>query len=377
MSLRRTWAMARKEFLHIVRDVRSLVMALALPLFMLLLFGYALTLDIDRIPTMIYDADRTPESRELIDRFAGSRYFEIRGMAGDYPAMEAAIDRNECLLGIVIFKDFGAQLLTGASAPVQLLLDGSDSNTASITLGYARTLLQAYDLELRARTQNRRGAGTAAASVLPQLRIWYNSDLKSKNYIVPGLIAIILMIIAALLTSLTIAREWEMGTMEQLLSTPLRPAEVVLGKMSAFFALGVIDMVAAILAGVIIFRVPLRGDLWFLAITGGIFLVGALCWGILISAVVRSQLLAYQLGAVTSFLPAFLLSGFIFDIGNMPAVIQAITYIFPARYFVTILKGIFLRGVGAEILWYETALLFAYAAIVFLIATRKLKQKVA
>jgi ABC-2 type transport system permease protein len=377
MSLRRTWAVTRKEFLHIVRDARSLVMALALPLFMLLLFGYALTLDIDRIPTMIYDADRTPESRELISRFAGSRYFEIRGMAGDYRTVEAAIDRNECLLGIVLFKDFARQLLSGEGAPVQLLLDGSDSNTASITLGYARTLLQAYDLELRARAQNRRGGGTIVSPVLPQLRIWYNSDLKSKNYIVPGLIAVILMIIAALLTSLTIAREWEMGTMEQLLSTPLRAAEIVLGKMAAFFALGVIDMVVAIMAGVIIFRVPLRGDLWFLAFTSGIFLIGTLCWGILISAAVRSQLLAYQLGALTSFLPAFLLSGFIFDIRNMPAVIQVITYIFPARYFVTILKGIFLRGVGAQVLWYEAALLFAYAAIVFLVATRKLKQKVA
>ena len=377
MSLRRTWAVTRKEFLHIVRDARSLVMALALPLFMLLLFGYALTLDIDRIPTIIYDADRTPESRELISRFAGSRYFEIRGMVGDYHAVEAAIDQNECLLGIVLFRDFARQLLSGEGAPVQLLLDGSDSNTASITLGYARALLQAYDLELRASAQNRRGGGMVASPLLPQLRIWYNSDLKSKNYIVPGLIAVILMIIAALLTSLTIAREWEMGTMEQLLSTPLRAAEVVLGKMAAFFALGVIDMVVAIVAGVLIFRVPLRGDLSFLAFTSGIFLIGTLCWGILISAVVRSQLLAYQLGALTSFLPAFLLSGFIFDIRNMPAVIQVITYIFPARYFVTILKGIFLRGVGAQVLWYEAALLFAYAAIVFLIATRKLKQKVA
>lgn len=377
MSLRRTWAVTRKEFLHIVRDARSLVMALALPLLMLLLFGYALTLDIDRIPTMIYDADRTPESRELISRFAGSHYFEIRGVAGDYRTVEAAIDRNECLLGIVVFKDFARQVLSGEAAPVQLLLDGSDSNTASIALGYARALLQAYDLELRASAQNRRGGGTAASSVLPQLRIWYNSDLKSKNYIVPGLIAVILMIIAALLTSLTIAREWEMGTMEQLLSTPLRATEVVLGKMAAFFALGVIDMVVAIVAGVFIFRVPLRGDLWFLAFTSGIFLIGTLCWGILISAVVRSQLLAYQLGALTSFLPAFLLSGFIFDIRNMPAVIQAITYIFPARYFVTILKGVFLRGVGMRVLWYEAALLLAYAAIVFLVATRKLKQKVA
>jgi len=377
MNLRRTWAVTRKEFLHIARDARSLVMALALPVFMLLLFGYALTLDIDRIPTMVYDADRTPESRELLARFQGSRYFQILGAAADYRAIEQAIDRNQCLLGLVIFKDFASRLQSGAPAPVQLLLDGSDSNTASIGLGYARALLQSYDLELRAGAQNRRGGGTLAAPVQPRLRVWYNAELKSRNYIVPGLIAVILMIIAALLTSLTIAREWEMGTMEQLLSTPLRAPEIVLGKMAAFFALGVADMIVAIVAGVGIFRVPLRGDLLFLAASSAIFLVGALCWGILISAVVRSQLLAYQLGALTSFLPAFLLSGFIFDIENMPRVIRAVTYIFPARYFVAILKGVFLRGVGAEILWPQAALLLAFAAIVFLAATRKLKQRIA
>jgi ABC-2 type transport system permease protein len=377
MNLRRTWAVARKEFLHITRDARSMIMALALPLLMLLLFGYALTLDIDRIPTMIYDADRTPESRDLIARLQGSRYFQIRGYADSYAAIEAAVDRNQCLLGVVVFHNFARDLLSGREAEVQLLLDGSDSNTASIALGYARTLLQMYDLELRAGARNRRGAGAAGAPVEPRLRIWYNPDLKSRNYIVPGLIAVILMIIAALLTSLTIAREWEMGTMEQLLSTPLRPAEIVLGKMTAFFALGVTDMLVAIVVGTTVFGVPLRGSLLFLAGTSAIFLVGALCWGILISALVRSQLFAYQLGALTSFLPAFLLSGFIFSIENMPAAIQVITYVFPARYFVTILKGVFLRGVGVRVLWVEAALLLAFAAVVFVLATRKLRQKVA
>ncbi len=377
MKLRRTWAVTRKEFLHIVRDARSLIMALALPLVMLLLFGYGLTLDIDRIPTIIYDADRTPESRELISRFEGSRYFHIAGIAGDYQTVEAAINRNECLLGVVVFKDFARRLLSGAEAPVQLLLDGSDSNTASVALGYARTLLQVYDLEMRAGDQNRRGAGAAAAPLQPQLRVWYNPDLKSRDYIVPGLIAVILMIIASLLTSLTIAREWEMGTMEQLMSTPVRAGEVVLGKMAAFFALGIIDMLVSIIVGVSIFRVPLRGSILFLGLTSGVFLIGALCWGILISATVRSQLLAYQLGALTSFLPAFLLSGFIFAIENMPAAIQAVTFIFPARYFVTILKGVFLRGVGLDVLWWETSLLLTYTVAVFLIATRSLKQKAA
>jgi len=194
---------------------------------------------------------------------------------------------------------------------------------------------------------------------------------------VPGLIAAILMIIASLLTSLTIAREWEMGTMEQLLSTPLRPAEMVMGKMLAFFIVGVIDTAIAVLVGVFVFDVPLRGSLWFLALSSCVFLWGALFWGIFISAAVKSQLLAYKVGLLTSFLPAFLLSGLIYAIEYMPGPIQAFTYLVPARYFINLLKGIFLKGVGIEVLWLELVFLAAYAGIVFVLATRKLTQKLA
>jgi ABC-2 type transport system permease protein len=377
MNLRRTRAMARKEFFHILRDTRSLVMALAVPLVMLLLFGYALTLDVDRIPTLIYDSDRSPESRELIERFRGSRYFQILGAVDEYKTIERQINRDRILLGVVVPPDYSRNLRTSQEAQVQLLLDGSDSNTASIAMGYAEGLLQTYALELRANALNRKGGGEFRPPVQPRLRVWYNSELKSKNYIVPGLIAVILMIIGALLTSLTIAREWEMGTMEQLLSTPVRPTELVLGKMMAFFTLGLIDMLVAIGIGVIVFRVPLRGNPLFLFFTGCIFLFGALCWGILLSALTRSQLLAYQMGMVTSYLPAFLLSGFIYSIENMPTVIQAVTYIVPARYFVSILKGIFLKGVGIEVLWVEVGFLLVYAALIFWLVTRRLRQKLA
>lgn len=208
-------------------------------------------------------------------------------------------------------------------------------------------------------------------------RIWYNSTLDSRNYIVPGLIAVMLMIIAALLTSLTIAREWEMGTMEQLMSTPLRPAEIVLGKMLAYFAVGAADAVLAVLVGIFVFGVPFRGDVLLLGFTTCVFLFGALCWGIFLSAVTRSQLLAYQMGIVTSFLPSMVLSGFVWAVENMPASIQAITRLVPARYFVTILKGIFLKGVGIEVLWAEVAFLVAFATIVFTGATLRLRQKLA
>ena len=363
--------------LHIIRDARSLVMALALPLLMILLFGYALTLDVDRIPAVVYDRDRTPESRELTARFEGSRYFSIRGRVSSYRAIEQKVDRSECMLGIVIPEDYSRELLAGREAQVQLILDGSDSNTASIARGYATVLTQTFNIEKLSELQNRRASGRLSIPVDGRMRIWFNSELKSKNYVVPGLIALVMMIIAALLTSLTIAREWEMGTMEQLLSTPVRPPEIVLGKMLAFFTLGIADLIIAILIGVFVFGVPMRGSYFVLVFTACIFLIGALCWGILLSATARTQVLAYQLGMISSFLPAFLLSGFVFSIENMPVPIQVVTYIFPTRYFVTILKGIFLRGAGIELLWVEVALLLAYAGVVFLIATRRMRQKVA
>ncbi len=232
---------------------------------------------------------------------------------------------------------------------MQLLLDGSDSNTAGIALGYAESLVRDYSLELRSRGHEpARRAERWRRPVDARLRVWYNSSLESKNYVVPGLIAVVLQIIAALLTSLTIAREWEMGTMEQIISTPLRPAEMVLGKMLAYFGVGVADSTIAMVVGIFIFQVPFRGSLLLLTASICIFLFGALFWGIFVSAAARTQVQAYQMGILSSFLPAFLLSGFIYSIENMPWVIRVITHIVPARYVVTILKGIFLKGTGSE-----------------------------
>jgi ABC-2 type transport system permease protein len=377
MTLGRVKAIAHKEFLHIIRDRRSLAMALLLPVLMILLFGYGLSLDVDRIPTAIYDSDNSPESRSIVTRFLGNRYFQVVGHAQDYAGLQKSIDSGYAILGLVIPQHYSRDLKTGRNPQIQLLLDGSDSNTASIALGYANTLLREHALGLAATEKNRSLGIQTRAAIETRIRIWYNSDMKSKNFIVPGLIAIVLMTIASLLTSLTIAREWEMGTMEQLISTPLRPSELVLGKMSAFFALGCLDTVLAILAGVFVFGVPLRGNLVILSISSGIFLFGALCWGILISSIAQSQLLAYQMGSLTTFLPGFLLSGFIFAIENMPPIVQWLSYLVPARYFVRILKGIFLQGIGIRILWGEIGLLLAFAAAVFLIATRRLNQEVA
>lgn len=377
MSFRRLKAVTKKELLHILRDPRSLVLALALPLVMLLLFGYALTLDVDRIPTYVYDQDHTPESRELIDQFRGSRSFQIREAVSNYGAINRGIDKSAILLSLVIPRYYSRHLLAGEEADVQLLVDGSDSNTASIALGYADAVVQSYAARLRSDAQVQRGGQPLRVPVDARIRVWYNSDLKSKNFIVPGLIAVTMMIIASMLSSLTIAREWENGSMEQLLSTPVRASELVLGKLLAYFALGLADMLISIVVGVFIFQVPFRGNVGFLLLTSCLFLLGALSWGIFLSATARSQMLAFQMGMLSSFLPGYLLSGFIYSITNMPKVIQVVTYIIPARYFVRILNGIFLKGVGIKILWLEVLFLAIYAAVVFFAATRKMRLKVA
>jgi ABC-2 type transport system permease protein len=377
MSYRRLRAIFIKELHHITRDARSLGMALAVPVMMLLLYGYALSLDVDRIPTLIYDLDQTSASRELIRQFQGSKYFEIRGFVTNYAAIERGIDSNKVLMGVVIPRDYSKNVGEGRVAPVQVLLDGSDSNTASIVMGYAESVVRGYSVQLRGATMNRRGGERGGPPVDPRLRVWYNSSLESKNYVVPGLIAVILQIIAALLTSLTIAREWEMGTMEQLLSTPLRPVEIVLGKMMAYFAVGLADATVALLVGLFIFGVPFRGSILLLAVSVCLFLFGALFWGIFVSAAAKTQLQAYQMGILSSFLPSFLLSGFVYAIETMPPVIQVITHIIPARYVVTLMKGIFLKGVGIQVLWGELGFLALYAGVIFLLATRKMNQKLA
>jgi ABC-2 type transport system permease protein len=375
MNRRRLRAVAVKELHHIVRDPRSLTMALLQPVMMLVLFGFALNLDVDRISTYIYDQDQTTASRELIRQFRGSRFFEILGEVNSYADIDRAVDRSRILMAIVVPRDYSKNLVAGRPTPVQILFDGSDSNTASIALGYAETLVRDYSLNLRVDATNRRSGQHLSPPVDARLRVWYNSSLESRDYVVPGLIAVILQIIAALLTSLTIAREWEMGTMEQILSTPLRPAEMVLGKMIAYFAIGVADAAIAIVVGIVIFEVPFRGSLLLLAVSTCVFLFGALFWGIFVSAAAKTQLQAYQMGVLSSFLPAFLLSGFIYATENMPAVIQVISHVIPARYAITILKGVFLKGVGTDVLWGELSFLALYAALVFLMATRKMNQK--
>lgn len=377
MSWRRTWAVARKEFIQILRDPRSLGMAIAIPMLMLGIFGYALTLDVDRVPLVVWDQSCSPASREFISAFSGSRYFSLRGAVNTYREIEHAINTGQALMAMVIPVNFAQAVNADRPAPVQVIVDGSDANTATIAMGYASIVTLSYSQAIGLR-EIRHGGGAAAAPPLDlRARVWFNEELESRNFIIPGLIAVIMMIIAALLTSLTVAREWERGTMEQLISTPLRGRELILGKLIPYFVIGLMDLALAVFMGEFLFGVPLRGSVALLFGMAAIFLAGSLALGLLISIMTKSQLLANQLALVLTFLPAFLLSGFMFAIPNMPIPIQLFTYVIPARYFITVLKGIYLKGIGLEILAMEAILLTIFGVVIVMLANVTFKKKVA
>jgi len=359
LSAGRLWAMARKEWLHIRRDSRSLAMAFAVPAAMVVLFGYVITFDVRDIRMAVLDQSNTTQSRDLVDAFRSSGYFRVARQLTSDDQISPLLVRGTVRLVLVIPPDFARHLAAAEPAPVQALLDGGDANTASIAINYAQAIVTSY-------------SATAVLKGVPlpvpiavDSRVWYNEDLKSSSMIVPGLMAAIMMILSALLTSLTIAREWERGTMEQLAATPVHRLEVILGKLLPYLGIGAVDIVLVAVVGGVVFAVPFRGSPALLMVTGMLFLVGAQGLGMFISASAKSQFLATQLAMIVTFLPAMLLSGLMFDISSMPKVLQVISLVVPARYFIAATRGIFLKGVGLEVLWGQALgmLVFALAGL--------------
>ena len=368
MKLARIKAITRKEFIQIWRDPMSLAMAFLLPLILLFIYGFAVTFDVDRITTVVYDMDKSSLSRELIDEFAQSGYFTVISSLNRYEDIDPYLDGNKAKVAIIIPQDFSKRVRTRRDTAIEIILDGANSNTANIAQGYIAAIAQRYS--------QRMSGGLVVPLIDSRSRVWYNTELKSRNFIIPGLIAVIMTVIIALLTSLTIAKEWDRGTMEQLISTPIKPAELIIGKLIPYFVIGFADTVFTILMSTEFFGVPLRGSVPLLLILSSIFLFGGLSMGILMSIAGRNQTAASQMAMLSSFLPAFMLSGFIFSISNMPAPLQIVTYFVPARYFVTILKGIFLKGSSLKYLIWETVLLAVYGIAVFLLAIKKFKKRI-
>jgi len=375
MKFSRTWAIARKEWFHIFRDWRSLGLVILMPVLLMLLFGYAVSLDVKKVPMGVLDRDRSQESLSFIHRFSASPYFHLRFFAQDEKEIRRFIDRGEVKMGLVLPWDFSKKIKAGRKATVQVLLDGSDSNTANIILTYVQGIAREYNLEKTFLKIERLGGQKPKPPVEGRPRIWFNEELESKNYFIPGLVAVIMSIIGVLLTGQVIVREWERGTMELLISTPVRKEELIIGKLFPYFLLGLLDLLLAVLMGTWVFEVPFRGSLALLFLLSCIYIIVALALGMTISTVAKTQILANQMAMVIGFLPTFLLSGFTFVIANMPFWLQIITYGIAPRYYVTILKEIFLKGADITFLWTETLILIGMAIAGIWVATRSFKKE--
>ena len=376
MNLSRTIAVARKETRQIVRDSRSLYLALGIPVMLMFLFGYALSLDVDNIPVAVWDQDRSPQSRELIDRMTSSGYFKMVSAVDSYSAIVSGIDSNSLSVGLVIPFNFSEYLKKGKNTTVQALVDGSDSTRAGLAIVYLETIVGTFELDFKNEALTRQSAiARVHAPVQPKIKLMFNPELQSRNNIIPGLIAIIMMVIAALLTSLTIVREKETGTLEQLISTPVKPNELIVGKLIPYFVLGYVDLLLVYLLGQYVFQVPFRGSILLMFLASSIFLVGALSVGFLISVVAKNQFFATQLALLGTFLPTFLLSGFVFPISNMPYALQTVTYVVPARQLITILRAIYLKGAGIEAILFPIVLLVVFGFFVTTVAVMKLKKR--
>jgi ABC-2 type transport system permease protein len=370
LSWRTMRAITRREFIDVVRDRRSLVLTFLYPISMLILYGYGIRYDVDNVPLTILDYDESPESRDLTQQMLRSGYFQVVRWAANQSDVERDLMTDASKAAVIIPVDFAAHIRSGEPVTVGALVDGSDSNSATIAQGYLLAMISRYAAGLPVAVAT---AGMPSAGPLIDLksRVWYNPELKSVNFIVPGVIAVIMMIVGAILTALSIVKEKERGTIEQILVSPIRPLEMMVGKIIPYVIIAFIDLVIVVVAGYVVFHVPIKGSLFQLAFFALFYLIASLGTGVFVSTIADSMQSAMLAAIFLSLLPSILLSGFVFPLDNMPAPIQFISYFFPGRYFVTAIRGIYLKGVGISVLWPEAVLLLCFSTgIVWLSASR-------
>jgi ABC-2 type transport system permease protein len=368
----RVFAISGKEVLHVLRDVRTLYLALGMPVVLLLLFGFGVSFDIDEVPIVIVDQDGTEASRDLARRLVASGEMIEVGRETDPALAEAWFQQREAAAAIVIPRGFARDIGSGEPTSIQILVDGADNSTAVQVIAKADALVTAIGTELAAG-----GALRFRPPVEARVTTWFNPTARSALYLVPGLTAYVLAIVAVLLTALTVAREWERGSMQQLFATPVSRLEIVIGKLLPYLALGVVAVLLVLAAGAWVFDVPMRGNPLVLAVDCLLFVLGMLGQGLLISVVTRNQMVATQVATMSSMLPSMLLSGFIFPIENMPLPLRVISNLVPARYLVDALRGVLLRGNGFGELWHDTLALAIFAAFVITVATKRFKRELA
>jgi len=376
MSANRLIAIARKEMIQVRRDPRSLFLALLMPILQMMMLGYGLNLDARHIAVYAYDQEGSQQSQALLKHFQASSYFDLVTTVSSYRQLTGAIDSDRCQLAIVIPYDFSKSLREGGAAKVQAIVDGSDDNTANLAIGYARAVIGEYSAGLQLQWLARQLGASAnhAPPIAIEARTWFNEQLESRNFIIPGIIALVLAMVGAMLTSLTIAREWERGTMEQLISTPVTSREVMLGKILPYFAIGMADAALCLVLAVAWFHVPFRGTILSLFASTALFLVVVLGIGFMISAAIKDQLGASMIALLVTLLPTSMLSGYAFPIDQMPGAVQILSYIVYSRYYVTILKSIFLKGVGLSALAGPTAAMTVYAFAIGYVAMHAFRK---
>lgn len=357
----------RKEFIQTLRDPRMRALLIGPPILQLIIFGYAVNLDISTVRIAWMDGDQTYQSRELLAAFEGSGYFEIVAETERQAEMQELLDHGDVDAVISIFPGFSRNVERGQTAAVQILVDGTNSNTASIASSYANQVLAAFAQNLNAAGNRRRAAAGAASppkpAVAAQSRVWFNPELASRVYFVPGVVANILALVTIILTSMSIVREREIGTMEQLMVTPIRPVELMLGKMLPFALIGLFEAALIIGGALLIFGIPMRGSMLLMFACSMLFLMSTLGAGLFMSTISQTQQQA-MMASFFFFMPAMLLSGFSFPIANMPVAVQYLTYLNPLRYFMEIVRGLFLKGVGIEALWPQMAALLIFGVLI-------------
>lgn len=369
-------AIIKKEILQIKRDRPSLAIAFALPLMMLILFGYAVTTDVEHISLAVMDLDKTKESRDLIDAFGNSGYFNVDFYVNGYKKIESLIDGGKVSAGLVIPHGYAKALSRGEEAQVQLFVDGSDPLVAKTALNTAQILAQVQSVRLKNEAAGKAGLpGIIRAGIDFRPRVWYNPEMKSVKFNIPGLIGLIMQNITIMLTAFALVRERERGTLEQLIVTPVKPAELIVGKLIPYIFIAFFDVTAVLLVGTFWFKVPVNGSVLLLMSISFFFLLSALGIGLLISTVAKTQLQAMQV-TMALILPSVLLSGFMFPRNAMPVVIQWIGYVFPITYFLEVLRGIMLKGVGLEYLWRQAFILAFFGAGILVFAALRFKKKI-
>lgn len=355
----------KKEFLQFRRDWKMLAMSFIAPVFQLVILGYAANLDVRDMPTVVFDPDNSTQSRELVSDFVNSGYFDVVAHVNRHDEVDEYIDNGRANLAVVFPPDFGENVLAGRTAQLQVIADGADANTATIGLNYATMAVQKYSQATRVKSITRSGnPDLGPAAVDPEVRVWYNPELKSRNFMVPGVLALLLMVITMILTSLAIVKEREIGTMEQLIVTPIRPYQLIIGKLAPFTIIGLIDIMLVLVVAGFWFKVPIRGNIALLYGLCAVFLLTTLGLGLLVSTISRNQQQAMMTAIFFVMMPMIFLSGFVFPIENMPRIIQFFTYILPLRYFFVIVRGLFLKGVGLVHLWDESLALLAFGIII-------------